>query len=385
METTGKGSTTLRRIGKALRKGRTLSLVLLALVLPAFFGLKLGPAAPAFAQDREECGASEPGVAFLCGLVGVEDLILLDEGRWIVGSSLPHKAAKGPPLYLFDAAGKAAIPIAVSDIAVHPDAATFPHCPGAPDFTRFASSGLGYRVEGGQRTLYVVNYGGREAIEVFSVDMRGAKPVLQWTGCVVAPDHVFPDAVAALPDGGIVVTSLWDPLDQERFAKLGAGRPMGSLAEWHPASGWKAIGPAGLSGPNGVIASADGRTLFVAAWSGRQILRIDRATGAFTSVDVDFLPDNLRWGPGGADILVGGQVATVERALACFESAALNCDIPFTIGRVDPATLKTVEIVKRGVHGAMGAGTGAIQVGNELWVGSYRADRIARFPVDPPR
>jgi hypothetical protein len=39
------------------------------------------------------------------------------------------------------------------------------------------------------------------------------------------------------------------------------------------------------------------------------------------------------------------------------------------------------EVVRSGVYGVMGAGTGAIQVGNKIWVSSFRADRVALFPA----
>ena len=39
------------------------------------------------------------------------------------------------------------------------------------------------------------------------------------------------------------------------------------------------------------------------------------------------------------------------------------------------------ELVKSGVYGVMGAGTGAIREGNTLWVSTFRADRIALFPL----
>ena len=62
-------------------------------------------------------------------------------------------------------------------------------------------------------------------------------------------------------------------------------------------------------------------------------------------------------------------------------SSAANCNVPFKIYRMDPATLKLTEMVKSGVYGVMGAGTGAIQVGNKIWVSTFRGDRIGVFPA----
>ena len=44
-------------------------------------------------------------------------------------------------------------------------------------------------------------------------------------------------------------------------------------------------------------------------------------------------------------------------------------------------TLKLTDIVKSGVYGVMGAGTGAVEIGGKLWVSSYRSDRIGLFPA----
>ena len=92
------------------------------------------------------------------------------------------------------------------------------------------------------------------------------------------------------------------------------------------------------------------------------------------------LTDNVRWAPDGKSIFVGGQDVTVKQALDCFEATTMNCDVPFKIDRMNPTTLKLTEVVKSGVYGALGAGTGAVQIGNNIWVSSFRADRIGILP-----
>jgi hypothetical protein len=143
-------------------------------------------------------------------------------------------------------------------------------------------------------------------------------------------------------------------------------------------------GTEGMSGPNGVIASPDGKTIYLALWSGRQMARIDLhgASPKVTTVPTGILTDNDRWAPDGKSIFVGGQDVTVKQALDCFEATTANCNVPFKIYRMDPATLKLTDVVKSGVYGVMGAGTGAIEVGHSIWVSSYRADRIGIFPAE---
>jgi hypothetical protein len=87
----------------------------------------------------------------------------------------------------------------------------------------------------------------------------------------------------------------------------------------------------------------------------------------------------VRWSPTGDSILVGGQEATVKQMLTCFESSAVNCNVPFRIYSADPETLKLTYVVPSEVYGVFGVGTGAIQVGNKIWVNSFHADRVGIF------
>ncbi|HYZ22552.1 MAG TPA: hypothetical protein VE690_10385 [Rhodopila sp.] len=261
----------------------------------------------------------------------------------------------------------------------------------------FGPHGLDLTRTGGQhRTLYAVNHDGRESVEVFSVDLSGSKPKFTWVGCVVAPKGLWPDAVASLPDGGIIVTSLWDPTDPDRMNKLSNGQVVGALDGWHPGKGWSQVpGSEGLSGPNGVIVSPDGREVYIAAWSGRQLVRLSRGRGTpqgtlqgtsqgtskKQAVSTGILTDNVRWSPDGKSMFVGGQDASVKQVLDCFESTAVDCNVACRIYRASPGTLKLTEVVKSGVYGVFGAGTGAIQEGNQIWVSSFRSDRIGLFPA----
>ncbi len=49
--------------------------------------------------------------------------------------------------------------------------------------------------------------------------------------------------------------------------------------------------------------------------------------------------------------------------------------------KIDPATLKVEQIYAQNDMPAFGGGTVALEVGDKLWVGSYRGDRIAIVPA----
>lgn len=361
------------------RKGKAGSTIAFTVsTLCAAIGLQIALPNQAAADDQK-CSAADKNA--ICGVTNVEDLVAIEGTPWAIGSSLGGGSGKTEPLYLFDTKAFTASAITGAAIAVHPDKAAYPDCPSAPDFAKFASHGLDFRGTAGRGTLYVVNHGGRESIEIFSVETAaGTKPKLQWTGCVVAPSTAWPDGVTSLPDGGFVATSLWDPNDKQFLDKLSQAKPEGGLFEWHAKQGWKAVGPSGMSGPNGLVSSADGATLYVNLWAEKKILKYNLKTKASQTVSVEMLPDNVRWTQDHKSILVGGQDASVKAVIDCFESKDINCTTPFKLYKLDPATMKLTDLMKSGVYDGMGAGTGGLQVGPDLWASSFRSDRIVRFP-----
>jgi hypothetical protein len=341
--------------------------------------------APALAQTASNC-ATAGNVKFICNAIDVEDWAPIPHSHWVIGSDLAPAGQQGY-LQLFDTRNDTVTKVLPDEIAIQPDKQRYADCPGPVDMKIFGPHGLDLTRSGGEHpTLYAVNHGGRESVEVFAVDLTGAKPKFTWTGCVVAPHGFWPDGVASLPDGGMIATSLWDPTDATRMDKLMHGKPVGGLDEWHSGKGWTEVpGSAGLSGPNGVVVSADGHDVYVAVWSGHEVARISRGQGTpkVATVRTGFLTDNLRWSPNDHMIFVGGQDDSVKDVIHCFESKATNCNVPFKIDIMNPRTLKLTNVVKSGVYGVMGAGTGAIEVNHHIWVSSFRADRIAIFPAPP--
>lgn len=339
-------------------------------------------AEPAIAAAAVGCGPAD-GAKFICGVTNVEDFAEVPGTPWLIGSDLAASGQQGF-LYVFNTKEHSVTTVKPDEIAVQQDKATYGACPGAPDWKVFGPHGLDLTGNGQERTLYAVNHGGRESVEVFKMNLSNGKPKFAWKGCVMAPPHFWPDAVAALPDGGMIVTSLWDPADPHRLDKLKNGEPVGALDEWHHGKGWSEVpGSHGMSGPNGVIVSKDGHEVYVALWSGHAVARIDRGgSPQKQEVKTGFLTDNLRWGPDDSTIFVGGQTAPVETVIGCFESKDVNCPkVTFQIDAMDPKTLKLTEVVKSGSYGGLGAGTGAVEVGNEIWVSTFRGDRIVLLPA----
>jgi hypothetical protein len=75
----------------------------------------------------------------------------------------------------------------------------------------------------------------------------------------------------------------------------------------------------------------------------------------------------VRWGPDNM-LLAAGQGGTAPSQTS-------------NVAKVDPNTLKAQEVVRQPYGDALTAGTVAIQIGKDIWVGSVRGDRIAIFPA----
>jgi hypothetical protein len=308
---------------------------------------------------------------FVCGQNAPEDLVLVPGGQWIVATSFAGSGG----IQLIDVRERRSIlayPTAASREQL--DKKTYDTCPGAPDAEQkgmMRTHGIALR-EGRNsvHTLYVVNHGKRESIEVFELDSRPRPPALTWVGCVVAPEPIGLNEVVPLPDGGFIATDfLARNIDAAARGRMMAGENNGALWQWHTGAGWKMIPGSEAAGANGLEISKDGKTLYVAAWGSQSMFRMSLGQTPVKrdSVPLGFRADNVRWAPDGSLFVTGqggmGQVQTTN------------------IVRIDPKTLKVSEVLVKPNTPEFGAGTVTLQIGKELWVGSYRGDRIAIFPA----
>jgi hypothetical protein len=297
---------------------------------------------------------------FVCGLTNVEDIVPIEGGRWLLGSSYMTGSVG---LYLIDTKAKTAKTVALS-LAAKPD--PLYECT-APDLRGLQTHGLDAKPgDDGTTTVYAVNHGGRESVEVFR--LNAAKASAEWVGCVVMPPGANPNSVAALDQGGFVVTKFLDNNDKESFQHVLAGQINGVVYRWTPGKGFSEVPGTRLSGDNGILASRDGKWIYVNAWGSREIYRVPLSgKGERTSEKVDFNPDNLRWAPDGT-IFATGQFVNAQN---------LNGRHGWATVRVDPATLKVTPLLKEAGLAQFDDATTTVQAGQTLWFGTFRGDRVA--------
>ena len=306
----------------------------------------------------------EGDVAFVCGPMNPEDLIAVPQSPWVIVSSMVDEGH----LYAADTRDHTAMVLFPTETSrPRHDTAMYGACSGPPT-ALFRPHGLSVRPGDGEiHTLYAVGHGDREAVEVFELDATGGSPTVTWVGCVVAPEMVGLNSVAALPDGGFVATN---------FQLTG-----GELWEWHPVEGWAKVPGSETAGPNGVVVSPDGRWFYIGGWGSQSLIRLSRGQTPVQTdgVDVGFQVDNIRWAPDGS-LLAAGQGSSGEATVITCISEGNCAGMTSRVAKVDPQTLTAQEIVRYPSSDLVVLGTAAIQVGDEIWLGSIGGgDRIARF------
>lgn len=326
---------------------------------------------PAFAQTPAPC-APAGDIQFVCHQQGPEDVIVVPGSQWVVSSA--YEGTGGVNLIkVSDRTSIVAYPSSTAKSRF--DSKAFAGCPGPPDTAKgkFLTHGLSLQTgKNSVHRLLVVAHGGRESIEVFELDARPATPVLTWIGCAVAPDPIGLNSVRWLADGGFIATNfLARNIDADRRAKMLAGEKNGELWEWHAAGGWKKMAGSEASGANGIEISADGKWLYVAAWGSQTFFRMPRdgqASSKREEISLGFRVDNIHWARDGS-LLAGGQGGATPQTQT------------IDVVKINPKTLAVTTVLHRPNTEAFGGGTVAAEIGKDLWIGSFRGDRIAIIPA----
>jgi hypothetical protein len=303
-------------------------------------------------------------IQFICGLISAEDLAVLPGSEWVIASG----NREGGRLHLISVRNKTAtVLFPTSTRNERFDTITYPTCPGPLDLEKqdeFRAHGLYLKPgQGAVHTLYVVHHGSRESIEVFEVDAQ-ATPALTWVGCAPALSTLVFNSVVALPEGGFAATS---------------GRT-GDVWQYQTDTGWRRVPGSEDTAPNGVEISKDGRWLYIAGWAEEKLTRVSRGRTPVEKkvVALGFRPDNLRMSPDGSVLFAAGHSDKDGRSITEPREPLRETS---NVARIDPQTLEVRRIFQHPAMDGFVASTTGVQIGDEMWLGSQRGDRIAYFPA----
>ncbi len=342
-----------------MKRPAAMMLLLACLPLPA-----AAPAPMAAPVPAEICEAD--GGRALCGYRQPEDLVRVPGTHWVLVS----QTATNGGLSAIDVRDRSRRQLFPSpDATVRFDRKRYADCPAPPPAgDEFTVAGLAVRA-GPVATVYGVGLRKRRAIEIFELDTRAAVPAVAWVGCVPTPEPLGLNSVAPLPDGGFITTKFLsrEHSMESEVARALRGEINGEAWAWAPGTGWAKVPGTESAGANGVVISPDHAWMYLVGWGSRTISRISlgKAVPERHDARLDFRLDNIHWAQDGT-IIGAGQSGS---------DAA-----PTTrVVKIDPATLAVTSLVEVADTPAFGQGSAAIEVGDEIWVGSPRRDRIGLF------
>ena len=301
--------------------------------------------------------------------------------QWLLTSGM----APGAGLTVVDTQAKSARKLYAPGTAnASADRARFPACPGPLDAKQAVLHGLALRpAAGGRYTVYATNHGGRESVEVFELNVGtvGATRILSaiWVGCVPLPPKLSANSVAAFSDGTLLATVLILP--GKTFEDAFAGRNTGIVLQWTPgAAGFVQLKGTELVANNGIETSPDDREFYVVSTTAKRIVAFSRSnpgTPLRTAQLSEFGPDNVRWTSDNLLITAG----MIDNEPACGGApkteAGIRCSRGYIAATIDPKTMAVKELARGPATPAFTGTAMAVRVGDELWLGSFNADRLA--------
>jgi len=240
--------------------------------------------------------------------------------------------------------------------------------------------GLSLRPAGNNRyTVYATNHGGRESIEVFELDASSATPTATWVGCVLMPKGMAANSVAAFRDGTLLATVLILP--GKTFEDAFAQKNTGAVFQRKPGEPTFTMIPGTeLSANNGIETSPDDREFFVASTTTKRIIAFSREKPGVqlrTAQLKEFGPDNVRWTADNKLITAG----LIDNEPSCGgppkTEAGIRCPRGYVVATIDPKTMAVTEIARGPATPAFTGTAIAMRIGNEVWLGSFFADRLA--------
>jgi hypothetical protein len=266
---------------------------------------------------------------------------------------------------------------------IEPDPQRFGACQSPPDPALLNTQGLSLRSASATRhTLYVVNHGGRESIELFRIDSAGDEPQLRWIGCVPMPEATPANSVATYSDGTILASVLTRP--GTSITDFVRGQITGGVYQWRPGdAGFRLLPGTELPGNNGIETAPDDSEFYVVAFGWHAVVvfaRRDTLRPLRQVTAPGFMPDNIHWD--GQRLLLAGMqydepACGGRRKIVDGKADDMRCHRGYVVAEVEPRTLELSVVAYAEPDPAFNGVSAARIVDEQLWLAAYQGDRIA--------
>ena len=227
--------------------------------------------------------------------------------------------------------------------------------------------------------LAVVNHIEYESIEMYELIKSETSWHLIWRGCVRAPVENYLNDVSLKSDGSLFVSHMYDRDSSISSFLLAAlfKKKTGYVLQWNNKQGFSKVVESEGSMPNGLAYDENNNLLYINDNLGDKVRILDlnnKISVADTNLNA---PDNL--------ILTEESlwVTTLDHeildTLKCTKS--ITCTLPFSVYELDPLTLEEKQrfSFRKTVFGLP---TVALPVKDKIWIGSFRADRVAYINME---
>jgi sugar lactone lactonase YvrE len=253
----------------------------------------------------------------------------------------------------------------------------------------FAGMGTQALPSGGWRVVIIYHGApGMGGVALFDMTLKAGKPTLAYAGCVTSPPPLFLNDIAALPNGAFAATHMFDQAvaakdPKAQQARYLASEDTGYVVRWSKAEGWVKVPNSGGSFPNGMAASADGKTLYYAETYGHRVSAIGLDGSGRRRFPLAMNPDNVTVAQDGSLIVAGGTGAPLTSTAGCGAFRPAGCGFPSAEDRVDPVTGKVTRLFAEDGTVVPGASVGVVYK-TKLFVGGAVGDRITVVDLSAP-
>jgi sugar lactone lactonase YvrE len=325
------------------------------------------------AAQIDACNARDD---VLCGIVRPEDIELVPGTPWMLVSELGGGDKPGRIVLIDPVANERRI-LAENSPNIS-EGETFPRCGAPPAILRPRGIHLSADRDGILHLLVIA--GAR--IERYRADTDANTISLTWDGCVEVPKTIAANDVAALPDGGFVVSHMYDsPRNFLLNIKFVLGLNTGYVAKWTQTGGWAKIPNTDVSFANGIQVDPQTSRVYVSSMFTQRIVAVDPDGGnRIESARTAIQTDNLSWSDDGRLIGAGHTGFPIYGISKCRDIGDAPCSFPSAVVAFDPKTLKNQTLFETPTGTIPGASVAALR-DKTLYLGSAFGDRITRIAL----